>query len=393
MPTLTALVWALPWILLAVASPLLFRARPRLKDEKSPAADESPLVSVIVPARNEAFNIGGCVGSILHSRYSSMEIIVVDDESRDGTGDIAHNIAAQDSRVRLIRSEPLPVGWMGKSWACWQGYQAARGDLLVFTDADTRHEPGLLGRSIGALRRNGAGLVSVIPRQVIISFWERVVLPHVFLIMRMRYPDLARINRSRNPRSVIANGQFLLFEREAYEAVGGHEAVRHEIVEDLRLAQRMVESGRRLHLTHGEDFMQTRMYRSLAGIVEGWSKNLAAGSRQSVGRLMGPLLPWLLALAVAAFWLLPAAALFAGLAGRTTPEVHGWGLIASAACLCFWLLAFTAFRAPRIYALTWPLGAAMTAFLLVRSAARGPKITWKERTYAADERDRPSPST
>lgn len=384
MPSPHAILWALPWILLALAAPWLFRARPRLRDT-TPAEPTDQLVSIIVPARNEAINIGACIGSILGTRHPNIEILVIDDDSRDGTGEIARNLAERDSRIRLIHAEPLPDGWLGKCWACWQGFKAAKGQILVFTDADTRHEPELLPRAVAALRQQRADLVSIMPRQVTASFWERVVLPQVFLLMRMRYPDLRRINRSADPKDAIANGQFLLFNRASYEAIGGHEAVRNEVVEDLRLAQRIVAAGRRLHLAHAEEFMRTRMYRSLSDIIEGWSKNLAAGSRQSVDPWLRPVLPWLLGFVVAGWWLLPPLALLAGLSGNAGPTLHGWGALASLASLAFWIMASTAFRIPRIYALAFPLGAAVTAFLLFRSAFHGNRVRWKGRTYQLGE--------
>src|SRR5690606_41890327 len=126
-----------------------------------------------------------------------------------------------DGRVRLIEGEPLPAGWLGKPWACWQGYRHAKGDLLLFTDADTRHEDMLLGRAVGALEQRGADMVSVMPRQMMIGFWERLILPHIFGLISLRYMHLERVNRTRQPRDAIANGQFILIRRQAYDAVGG----------------------------------------------------------------------------------------------------------------------------------------------------------------------------
>ncbi len=378
---LSALLWALPWILLALVAPFVFSSRPRLRDHAPPPPANAPLVSVVVPARNEAHNIGACVGSLLDARFANLEVIIVDDDSTDGTGDIARNLAESDSRVRLVHGEALPDGWFGKCWACWQGYREARGPLLLFLDADTRQHRDLLGHAVGALRAANADLLSVVPRQDMETFWERIVLPHVFIVLAMRYPDLERINQSRNPRDAIANGQFLLFRRDAYEAVGGHEAVRQEVVEDLRLAQRVVAAGKRLYLAHADDLMRTRMYRSFRDIVEGWSKNLATGARQSVDPWLRPFVPWFLGLAVSSFWLAPALAFAAGMFGFAGPRLFGWGLLTTAAALVFWLGAMLRFRVPLPSAFGFPLGGVLTGFLVLRSAFRGRTVSWKGRTY------------
>lgn len=381
MPSLNGLLWALPWILLALAAPFIFTRKPRLRDCKPMPPQNAPLVSVIVPARNERLNIGACVGSLLQSRYANIEVIVVDDDSTDGTGHIARNMAERDERLRVLDGQPLPAGWLGKCWACWQGYTHARGELLLFTDADTRHEPDLLARAVGALHSAPADLVSVIPRQLMDTFWERVILPHIFIALAMRYPDLARVNRSRNPRNAIANGQFILIRRDAYVAIGGHEAVRTEIVEDLRLAQSIVGNGRRLFLAHAEDLMRTRMYRSFAEIVEGWSKNLATGARQSVDPWLRPFIPWILGAAVALFWAAPAAAFIAGALGFLGGPAFEWAMIASLASLAFWTGALRRFRAPLRYAFAFPLGGAVAGLLFLRSGLSGRRISWKGRTY------------
>jgi chlorobactene glucosyltransferase len=383
MPSLSVFLWALPWIVFAVAAPFVFSSKPRLREFAPPATDASPLVSVIVPARNEALNIGACAGSILQSRYTHVELIIVDDNSSDGTSQIAQNIAERDPRVRLVAGEPLPEDWLGKCWACWQGYRKTGGELLLFTDADTRHDPDLLVHAVGALQSCGADLVSIVPRQEMESFWERVVLPHVFTVLMSRYPDLRRVNRSRDPRGVVANGQFILFRREAYEAIGGHEAVRHEVVEDLRLAQRTVAAGRRLHLSNAEDLMRTRMYRSFGGIIEGWSKNLATGVRQAVNPWLRPFAPWLLGFFIFGFWTAPAAAFLAGLAGYTGPGLLEWGVLTTVASLAFWTGVLIRLRAPVRYALAFPLGGALTGFIILRSAFRGTTVSWKGRTYQA----------
>jgi len=173
------------------------------------------MVSVIVPARNEERNIATVLSSILASTYEPFELLVVDDRSTDATASVVS--AVHDARLRLVRGGNLPAGWFGKPWACFQGYTHARGDVLLFTDADTHHQPALLSHAVGSLLAERADLVTVAPRQRCISFWERIVMPQIWFLLALRYSP-SSVNRARNPRDVIANGQFILTTRAAYEA-------------------------------------------------------------------------------------------------------------------------------------------------------------------------------
>lgn len=366
--------------------------RPRLSSFAVPAAEQAPLVSVIVPARNEAVNISVCLASLLNSLYPNLEILVVDDGSVDGTDDIVRILVDHsDGRVRLVDGAPLPDGWLGKPWACWQGYLQARGDLLLFTDADTRHEDMLLGRAVGALQSRQVDMVSVMARQLMIGFWERLILPHIFALISLRYMHLERVNRTRNPRDVIANGQFILIRRDAYQAIGGHEAMRAEVVEDQGIAQRLVASGRRILLAHAEELMETRMYRSLAGIVEGWTKNLAIGSRRAAPAWVAPAVPWLTALFLLLLWVLPPALLVLSLVSGLNGLIRGWSLTVTAVSLLFWVLAHAVKGVPLLYAAAYPAGALSAAWLFVRSALRGPRVAWKGREYRLGAPDRAPP--
>ncbi|HET8624929.1 MAG TPA: glycosyltransferase family 2 protein, partial [Gemmatimonadales bacterium] len=271
-------VWAaLPWVAPFLSLPSLARRTPNLADVV-PARGR--LLSVIVPARNEAATIATVVRSVLASTYDPFEVIVVDDRSEDDTRSIVEQLAAEDGRVRLVAGEELPPGWFGKPRACWQGYRAARGDILVFTDADTRHEAPLLEHAVGALEAEGADLLTVASHQVCLSFWERVVMPQIWILLGLRYSP-ARVNRATRPRDAIANGQFIMMPRASYEALGTHESVRAEVAEDLALAQRCVSQGRKLWFAHATTLIETRMYRSLAHLIEGWSKNIYLGALRS----------------------------------------------------------------------------------------------------------------
>jgi chlorobactene glucosyltransferase len=382
-PNLVELLAAAPWILAAVLLPLLMHRRWPLSRFRAPHATEAPLVSVIVPARDEAVNISACVATLLNTTYPNYEVIVVDDESRDGTSDIARLIAERSSgRLRLVEGQPVPPGWLGKSWACAQGLREARGELLLFTDADTRHDDVLLGHAVGALDDLHADLVSVLPHQRMDTFWERVVLPMMFTTISTRYFDLERLSRTSRPRDVIANGQFMLFRRAAYERIGGHEAVRAEVAEDLCLAQAVVAKGGRMALTHADDMMETRMYRSLGGIIEGWTKNLALGSANAVGPTLAPLAPWAIGLLLLAFWTAPPLLLLLAALGIVNGAVLAWSLTATIASLVCWLLINLEMRVPPLTTLFFPIGGFMAAMLFFRSALRGTRVEWRGRTYA-----------
>jgi len=352
------------------------RRRPQLRDY--PPQASGPLVSVIIPARNEALNIATCVRSVLGTTYDPVEIVVVDDRSTDGTGEIVERLAQAPEargRVRLVRGATLPAGWFGKQWALVQGYRVARGELLLFIDADTRHEPELIPRAVRALAAERVDLVTVLSRQEVVTFWERLVQPHVLLALASRVGDVRRINRTRTEWDAIANGQFILTSRPNYERAGTHEAVRDTVIEDLALAQAYVRQGLDIFLVHGPEYMSTRMYRDLAGIIEGWSKNLALGVP-----LMFPPLPLVRRAAVYLMWL-PA---LCWILPPVLWAVYGWtwAAVTTLISLAIWIWLYRAEGVPVWYALLYPVGAGMVAYIMIRSALRGSrKIEWRGRVY------------
>lgn len=372
----TELLPALPWLVPFAGLFRLASSHPNLSDAP---ADVGPPVSVVVPARNEAATIATVVRSVLASTYRPLELLVVDDRSTDDTAALVERLAAEDGRVRLVRGEPLPPGWYGKPWACLQGYRAARGDLILFTDADTSHHPELLARAVGALRAEGADLLTVAPRQLSVTFWERVVMPQIWLLLALRYHP-ARVNRARRERDVIANGQFILVPRRSYEAVGTHEIVRAEVAEDLALAQAFHRAGRRIHFAFAERLMETRMYRSLPEMIEGWSKNMYLGGRRSFPGepLLQALVPIML-VAAFAFWLVPPAVL-ALTAAAGEPSLAA--ALATALSALFWMLISAGMRIPAWYGLLYPLGALIALYIGARSAWRGGRrVEWRGRAY------------
>ncbi|HEY7480014.1 MAG TPA: glycosyltransferase family 2 protein [Gemmatimonadales bacterium] len=378
MAPIPELLPALPWVLPFASLVPLASNRPNLSDF-SPAS--GPLVSVIVPARNESATIETVMRSVLASTYQALELVVVDDRSTDDTAAIVQRIATEDGRVRLVRGGPLPESWYGKPWACLQGYRAAQGNLLLFTDADTRHQPELLGRAVAALQQERADLLTVAPRQLSVTFWERLVMPQIWLLLALRYHP-ARVNRARKERDVIANGQFILVTRESYQAVGTHEEVGHEVAEDLALAQAFHRAGRRIRFVFAERLMETRMYQGLYHLVEGWSKNMYLGGRRSFPQepALRALVPVML-VSPFLFWLFPLIVLL------RTGGGGQWGdaaLAATVVSAVFWMVVSAAMRIPAIYGLGYPLGAAVALFIALRSIWRGARrVEWRGRVYGS----------
>jgi chlorobactene glucosyltransferase len=247
------------------------------------AQSDAPLVAVLVPARNEEANIETCLLSLLAQEYPSFEVWVYDDASTDRTREIASRmVAGSGGRLRVVEglSDP-PQGWLGKAHACYHLYAAMRErttpDYVIFTDADVTLQPGTLGHAVGAARQLDAGLLSVFPMQVTGSFAERLAVPillhwtvYTFLPLPLAH------SRHSGPAFAAANGQFMLFRREAYEAFGGHKAVRSQILEDVALARATKRTGYRAILADGGALVQTRMYRGAQEVWNGYSKNAYA---------------------------------------------------------------------------------------------------------------------
>lgn len=368
---------ALPWLLPFLTLPRLTRRKPSLNDAL-PVSGR--LVSVIVPARNESAGIATAARSILATTYHPFELIVVDDRSSDDTAAIVQGLA--HPQLHLIRGEELPEGWYGKPWACFQGYRAAKGEILLFTDADTCHAPELLGHAVGALIQEEAALVTVSPLQRCVTFWERVVMPQIWFLLALRYHPAA-VNRARKERDVIANGQFILTSRQAYEAAGTHAAVRYEVAEDLALAQTFLRHGLKLHFAFAERLMETRMYQGLSHLIEGWSKNIYLGGRRSFPHepLLQALVPVMLIVAML-YWLVPPAVLVAAAVDPGLAELEPAALLAMMFSATFWMLICHGMRIPAIYGLAYPIGALMALYIILRSTWRGGRaVEWKGRLY------------
>lgn len=241
-------------------------------------------VSIIVPMRNEERNVKRCIGSLINQDYPNYEIIAVDDMSTDGTLHILEEFSSKHPNLSVVIGSPTPQGWVGKNHALWQGVQRARGDWLLFVDADTYSESYVLRAALSYAEEHKADMLSIFPFQELGSFWESVIQPIIFASIAIAFPH-QRINSPRY-KDAAANGQFILIRRDAYRAVGGHESIKDKIVEDFALAKLIKSNGYRLRVARGGNLIKTRMYTNLKEIWEGWTKNIFLGMDKDWRRLI-----------------------------------------------------------------------------------------------------------
>lgn len=264
-------------LFIAVTNTLTF---PRLSQPTEPRTT-SPRVSVLIPARNEATNIGRTVQAHINQNYPDFEVLVLDDHSDDGTGAVALAAAEGNSRLRVQAGAPLPAGWGGKNWACHQLAQQATGAILIFTDADVYWSPTAVAAVVAELQRTQASLLTVWPTQKTETWGERLVVPLIAFAV-FAYLPVALAHRGPWPLAAAANGQCMAFQRYAYEKCGGHAGVRGEVVEDVLLAQRIKAAGLALRMADGAGLLQTRMYQDWRSTLYGYAKNILAGHGKSI---------------------------------------------------------------------------------------------------------------
>ncbi|MEM6822371.1 MAG: glycosyltransferase family 2 protein [Verrucomicrobiota bacterium] len=248
---------------------MVFRKPTGLVDSESKVT-----VSILIPARNEENRIPVCLESLREQTYPILEILVLDDNSQDRTVEMVNNAAAQNEKIHCLPGKALPEGWTGKAWACHQLSQVAKGDLLIFTDADTRHQRHSIAAAVETFEERKADMISFWPRQETKTFFETLVVPFVHVLLLLFLPHWMP-GRWRSLGA--ANGQFLAFRRSAYDLIGGHEAVSGHVVEDIALSRMVKSRGMRLVNADGSNIVTCRMYESFPQIWEGFSKNLRAG--------------------------------------------------------------------------------------------------------------------
>ncbi len=267
-------------------------------------AKSQPILSAIIPARNEQVVIAACIAS-LAQQPEIAEIIVVNDQSTDATGPIVQELMKIYLQLRLIETTQLPSGWVGKNHAVYQGAREAKGDWLLFTDADVIHGPHSVHKALQIAGTQNAALISFSPEQLTESWHEKSLIPVIYSRLASKF-SFDKINDPNNP-AAAANGQFLLISREAYNAIGCHAAIAGEVLEDVMLAKKVKQAGYRIWFGSGKGIVRVRMYRSFSAMWEGWTKNLyrlmgshPAAMLSEIFSAAGPIL--LAAIVTAAIW-------------------------------------------------------------------------------------------
>lgn len=355
------------------------------KLHRYPPTPDTPPVSILVPARNEESNIGPCVLSLLAQDYPNYEVLVLDDASTDHTGEILADLARSHPKLRLLQGRPLPEGWLGKLWACDQLAQAAQGELLLFTDADTRHHPLAVRDAASALIAEEADLVTALPQEEVRTWGERLTVPLIPWSLFTFLP-VGLAHRLHWPPLSAAIGQFLLFRRDAYHQVGGHASVRHNSADDLALARRIIRHGYRWRLMDGSSRVQCSMYTGFRSAFQGLSKSLFAAFDYRLW-LYVPIWLWL-----AVVFITPPVTLALFLAGVTIPGFSP-PLAAASTLLAAgqWALFTWRLRYPPILIALYPLVLLVAVLIVFHSIWQRltGRAAWKGRTMPAPKSSRP----
>ena len=357
--------------------------------------DPNPVVSIIVPARNEEACLSACLESLVAQTGIDYEIIVVDDGSTDRTAEIARSFSGAKGKgtasavpkgsnidirgfspqMTVFSAPPLPANWTGKNNAMSAGAKIAEGKWLLFTDADTVHKPGSLARAVAEAGQHGAALLSYSPEQEVRGFWEKAVMPVIFAELATTYPPQA-VNDPDSPIAA-ANGQYLMISREVYDAVGGHTKIAGDLLEDVAMARLIKSSGRKIFFRYGGDAVRTRMYRSWGQMKEGWTKNLALlfPTRRALSFVRG------------AEFVLVFGNLLAGIVALLLKRIEAASITLS---LAFIVAAWINTRIRRAHfsfvsSLVGLVGLAIFAYLLLRSAKQHGNygVSWKGRSYGS----------
>ena len=237
--------------------------------------DKNPLISILIPARNEEEDIRRCLISLTKQDYSNIEILVLDDNSNDNTAKIVTELSKKDRRIKLYNGGLLKKGWLGKSYACYQLSKYARGDYLIFTDADTLHFPSSISGAVASLLRYKLDSLSVFPKQIMVTLHERMMVPFGHYIILCLMP-LYLMRKAKSALFCTAIGQFMLFKKDIYKKIGGHKSIRSEVLEDIKISKRVKKFGYKFMIFDGRSNVYCRMYRNFKEMVKGYSKVLFA---------------------------------------------------------------------------------------------------------------------
>lgn len=348
-------------------------------DPVSHELDDPPMVSVCVPARDEERGIRACLESLLEQDYPKFEVIVVNDHSTDHTGELIHELTGKDSRLITLAGEDLPKGWLGKPFALYQAFQKAKGEILLFTDADPVFEPNALRTAVFTMQERKLDALTLMPKAEFGSFWEKAVQPVIFGFIG----SLTRFGKvnSQDHKNAMGFGAFLMFKRSAYEAIDGHEGGKADVLEDVLIAKRLKKAGFKLLVADAKRLFSIRMYYGFREIWIGWRKNMFLAMKRSVSRAL--------------YYI------FMVLAFVLTPYlVLGWNVVVGSGLLWIGLSLFgvTMVSAAtiktcdelglgRINACLFPIGAVVMAAIMINSMIQVlvfSRTEWRGRVYSVE---------
>ncbi len=337
-----------------------------------------PLVSVLVPARNEEANIEKCLKSLEEQDYPNLEILVLDDASSDDTAGIVERMAAADNRIRLFKGEPLLRGWAGKPFACYQLAKKARGEWLLFVDADTVHAPDMVRSVVSFAIKYRCSLLSGFPRQITVSFSQKIAIPILYFIILSWFP-LWWLQRSKKRKPSLAIGQFLLFHTEAYWRIGGHKAVKSRILEDVWLGMEVARHGGQHMVVDLAPIVSCHMYRNIGSMWNGFVRWFYSVAALSLLALIGLIAAGLILFLAPFYWLWQI--VFVGIS-----SVELQLLVAFQVVMVLGMRWVTdrRFKESFISGLLHPLGFALVLMACLHGASRrmlGAHVSWKGRLY------------
>jgi chlorobactene glucosyltransferase len=367
-----------------------FRQSPMLESFDRTSVIRSPKVSVILPARNEGRYIARCLDSLLGQDYPNFEIIAINDSSTDGTGEIIKAYATNDLRVTHIDASPKPEGWTGKNWACYQGYLRARGELLMFTDADSKHLRSTMSLAVGHLISENLEALTAVPRLVCNDFWTKMTMPVLATFLHTRFSPI-RVNDT-NTKTGYFFGSFFLITRSTYEAIGTHEGVKEELVEDGALGGKVKASRFKMKMVRGEPHIDAVWARDLPTLWQGLRRFIIPVYYQDKVNA------YMMAMAVFFILFAPFASLpylpVASFAGNASFQIL-FGLQISTIAL---IIATTSVQCQRaifespVYAFAAPLSGALISLSFISAIADAKKkgaVSWRDRKYIINKTQNP----
>jgi glycosyltransferase involved in cell wall biosynthesis len=281
---LLTLIWFIYTSVLLVFALIVWSNTTRVKDLNGHSTEQA-LVSVMIPARNESDNINAAVKSVMQQSYPNIELLVLDDHSDDDTWLKLISLQWMYPKLKIAQSKALPEGWLGKNHACHQLSTFAQGEYLVFMDADVRPEPGAIHGTIGRMQEEKLDFLSAFPEQTLSGKMEKQVVPFMDFFLYTFLPFIL-IKNTHNPAFAAANGQWMVFKKSAYQRIGGHEAVRKKVIEDMALARNIKASGLKMQLYTGLNLVKCRMYASADEVKAGFGKNAFAAAGYSASNML-----------------------------------------------------------------------------------------------------------